>query len=118
MRNKWTSGWDGNWFYCRVPSDQKANFCGTKTYSLSLKMTKLDYVMEVPSSYGPKDANFTAFVEATSLISGSDVVEEYLACGLWPLGQKFAFPVETRITLVKGSSVDAADHLRYRGTRA
>jgi hypothetical protein len=23
MRNKWTSGWDSNWFYCKVPLEQK-----------------------------------------------------------------------------------------------
>jgi hypothetical protein len=70
-----------------VPSDQKANFRGTRTYLLSSKMTNLDYQTKVPSSYGPDDANFAAFIEVTSLISGRDVVEEFLACGLWPLGQ-------------------------------
>jgi hypothetical protein len=89
MRNKWTSGWDGNGFYCRVPSDQKADFHGIKTYSLSSKMTKLDYVMEVLSSCGLEDANFIAFIEATSLIDGHDVVEEFLACG--PLANSMAF---------------------------
>jgi hypothetical protein len=89
MRNKWTSGWDGNGFYYRVPSDQKADFHGLKTYSLSSKMTKLDYVMEVLSSCGLEDANFIAFIEATSLIDGHDVVEEFLACG--PLANSMAF---------------------------
>jgi hypothetical protein len=79
-----------------VPSDQKANFCGARTYSLSSKMTKLDYKTEVPLSCGPEDADFVAFVEATSLIGGCDVVEEFLACGLWPLGQQFGFEVETK----------------------
>jgi hypothetical protein len=50
-------------------------------------MTKLNYLMEVPSSCGPEDANFVAFVEVTSLIGGRDVVEEFLACGLWPFGE-------------------------------
>jgi hypothetical protein len=50
-------------------------------------MTKLDYLTEVPSSCGLEDANFTAFIQATSLIGGRDDVEEFLACGLWPLGQ-------------------------------
>jgi hypothetical protein len=73
-----------------VPSEQTANFLGKRTYPLSLKM------MEVPFSCGPKDANFAAFVEATSLIGGCDVVEEFLACGLWPLGEQFGFRVETK----------------------
>jgi hypothetical protein len=25
-RNKWTSGWDGNWFYCWVPLEQTTDF--------------------------------------------------------------------------------------------
>jgi hypothetical protein len=59
-------------------------------------MTKLDYLREVPSSCGPEDANFVAFIQATSLISGHDAVEEFHARGLWPLGQQFSFQVETK----------------------
>jgi hypothetical protein len=33
------------------------------------------------------------FVQATSLIGGRDVVVEFLACSLWPLGQQFSFQV-------------------------
>jgi hypothetical protein len=56
-------------------------------------MTKMNYLMEVPPC-GPEDANVVAFVEATSLIGGRDVVEDFLASGLWPLGQQFGFQVE------------------------
>jgi hypothetical protein len=94
MRNKWTSGWDGNWFYCWVPSERKPDSSGQRTYPLSSNMTKMNYLMEVPSSCGPEDANITAFLEATSLIGGRDVLEEFLASGLWPLGQQFGFEVE------------------------
>jgi hypothetical protein len=59
-------------------------------------MTELNYLMEVPSSYGPLDVNFATFVEMTSLIGGRDVVEEFLACCLWPLGEQFGFWVETK----------------------
>jgi hypothetical protein len=59
-------------------------------------MTELSYLTEVPSSYGSDDADFVAFVEATSLIGGHNVVEEFLACGLWPLGELFGFRVETK----------------------
>jgi hypothetical protein len=54
-------------------------------------MTKLDYLTEVCSSCGPEDANFVTFIDATSLIDGHNVMEEFLACGLWPLGQQFGF---------------------------
>jgi hypothetical protein len=50
-------------------------------------MTKMNYLMEVPSSCDSEGANITAFVEATSLISDCDVVEEFVASSLWSLGQ-------------------------------
>jgi hypothetical protein len=40
-----------------------------KTYLLSSQMTRLIHEMDISSSCGPEDADFTAFVEATSLIS-------------------------------------------------
>jgi hypothetical protein len=95
-RNKWTSGLDGNWFYCRVPSEQKADSLCQKTYSLSSNMTKMYYLTEVPFSCGPKDANVAAFIEVASLIGGRNVVKEFLASGLWPLGQQFGFQVERK----------------------
>jgi hypothetical protein len=57
-------------------------------------MMKMNYLMEVPSSCGPEDANNMAFLEVTSLIGGHNVVEEFLASDLWPLGQQFGFEVE------------------------
>jgi hypothetical protein len=80
--NKWTRGWDSNWFYCRVPLEQGKDFKGPTTYSLSSQMTRLAHEMDVPSSYDPEDADFKAFLEATSLIGGRDAVEEFLASGL------------------------------------
>jgi hypothetical protein len=54
-------------------------------------MTHLVYDTDVPC--GPEDANFTAFIEATSLIGDRDAVEEFLASSLWPLSQQFGFEV-------------------------
>jgi hypothetical protein len=59
-------------------------------------MMELNYLTEVPSSYSLEDTNFAAFVEVTSLIGGRDVVEEFVACGLWTLDEQFGFPVETK----------------------
>jgi hypothetical protein len=95
-RNKWTSGWDGNWFYCRVPLEQKPDSSGQRTYPLSSKMTKMNYLTEVPSSCGLENTNVVAFIEATSLIGGRVVMEEFLASDLWPLGQQFGFQVERK----------------------
>jgi hypothetical protein len=61
-RNKWMSGWDGNWLYCWVPVDQKADVRGKGNYPLSSTLTQLNYLMETPCSRGSKDANFVAFI--------------------------------------------------------
>jgi hypothetical protein len=79
-----------------VPSEQTTDFQDKRTYPLSSKMKELNYLMEVPSSCGLEDDDFATFVEATSLFGGHDAVEEFLACGLWPLGEQFGFRVETK----------------------
>jgi hypothetical protein len=66
-------------------------FLRQKTYPFSSKMMEWNYLTEVPSSCGPEDDDFAAFVEATSPIGGRDVVEEFIACGLSPLGELFGF---------------------------
>jgi hypothetical protein len=83
-RNNWTSGWDGNWFYCGVPVEQKPDVRGKGSYQPRSTMTLLSYLTETPSSCGPEDTNFVAFIEVASIIGGCDVVEEFslVACGL------------------------------------
>jgi hypothetical protein len=75
-RNKWTSGWDGNWFYCGVPMEQKPDVRGKGSYPLKSTMTLLSYLTKTPC--GSEDTNFVAFIEVTSIIRGYDVVEEFL----------------------------------------
>jgi hypothetical protein len=58
-------------------------------------MTPLVHEIDV-SSCSPEDADFTAFIEATSLFGSRDAVEEFLASGLWPLGRRFSFEVDTK----------------------
>jgi hypothetical protein len=54
-------------------------------------MMELNYLTKVPSSCDLEDNDFAAFVEATSLIGGRDAVEEFLAGGLWTLGNSLVF---------------------------
>jgi hypothetical protein len=61
-------------------------------------MIQLHYLMEAAFECSPKDANVAAFIEAASIIGGHDTVEEFLACGMWPLSEKFCFEVETKET--------------------
>jgi hypothetical protein len=82
MRNKWTTSWDGNWFYCQVPVERIGDGHGKGNYLLSLTMTPLTHLIEAPSSCGPDDANAAAFIEVTSIIGSWNAVEEFLACRL------------------------------------
>jgi hypothetical protein len=76
-----------------VPLEQTTNFLGKTIYPLSSKMMELNHLMEVPSSCSLEDDDFAAFVESTSLIEGHNVVEEFLACDLWLLGEQFGVRV-------------------------
>jgi hypothetical protein len=62
--------------------------CSKGTYTLSLKMTPLNHLLEAPSAYSPDNVDIATFIEVTSIIGGSDAVEEFLACGLWHLSEK------------------------------
>jgi hypothetical protein len=75
-----------------MPVEQKADVRGKG----SSTMTQLNYLTEASCNCGLEDANFMAFVEATSIIWGHDAVEEFLASGLWPLSKIFGFKVETK----------------------
>jgi hypothetical protein len=54
-------------------------------------MSALDYTVEPEVDYPDSDANVTAFVWATATIGGRDAVEEFLACGMYPLASSFSF---------------------------
>jgi hypothetical protein len=78
--------------------EQTANVRGKGTYPLSCTMIPLNYLMEVTFECGPKDIYVVSFTEVASIIGGHDAVEEFLACGLWPLSEKFGFTAETKET--------------------
>jgi hypothetical protein len=80
----------------RGTSGLVAGIATSSTYPLSSKMTPLVHEMDVSSSCSPEDAHLAAFIQVTSLIGGRDAVEEFLASGLWPLGQQFGFEVEMK----------------------
>jgi hypothetical protein len=75
--------------------EQKADVQGKGSYPLSSTMIGLNYFTEAPPC-GSEDANFAAFIEATSIVGGHDAMEEFLASGMWPLSKKFGFKVEMK----------------------
>jgi hypothetical protein len=99
--------------------EQTADVRGKGTYPLSCTMIPLNYSTEVTFECGPADANVAAFTEVASTIGGRNTVEEFLACGLWPLSEKFGFKVEPKETPpVEGCGVDASSYSYYWGARA
>jgi hypothetical protein len=52
-------------------------------------MCALDFKTEPSFECGNDDASYAAFVSATRSIGGWDAVEEYMACGLFPLSTSF-----------------------------
>jgi hypothetical protein len=61
-------------------------------------MIHFEYLTDAPFECDPCDANVAAFMEATSIIVGRDVVEEFLACDIWSLSEKCEFEVEMKET--------------------
>jgi hypothetical protein len=88
------SGWVRNWFYCKVPSEQKADVRGKGNYPLRSVLNQLEYLTDAPFECGPNDANVVAFGEAAVIIGGHDAVEEFLMCDIWPLCENYEFEVE------------------------
>jgi hypothetical protein len=67
---------------------------GKGVYLLCSEMSALDYLMEMPHSCAADNVNVLAFEEATKIIRRRDAVEEFLACGIWPLSDGWDFKVE------------------------
>jgi hypothetical protein len=54
-------------------------------------MSALDYVVEPKLDCPDDDANDVAFIRATNTIGSREVVEEFVACKMYPLASSFGF---------------------------
>jgi hypothetical protein len=90
VKNKWSSGWTKAWFYCRVPCLRNSEV-GKSMYALRSRMNALDYTVEHEVERLYSNVNNAAFVRATATVRGCDAVEEFLACGMYPLPSSFSF---------------------------
>jgi hypothetical protein len=96
LRNKWTSGWDGNWFYCKVPSEPMADVQGkflacsiwplSKTFEFGVdrKETPLSKVMVPMPNVAPiigrqeSEAAFETWImDTTCLLVGNHYAMEH-----------------------------------------
>jgi hypothetical protein len=75
---------------------------GKGVYLLHSEVSALDFLTEVPHNCAVDDVNAMAFEEATKIIEGNDVVEKFLAYGIWLLSDGWDFEVEkTELPLLK-----------------
>jgi hypothetical protein len=78
------------WFYCKVP----VHVCsqgGKAAHALRSHMCSLDFHTTPPFDCADDDSGDIAFVRATKFIVGRDVIEEFLACGVYPLAANVGF---------------------------
>jgi hypothetical protein len=54
-------------------------------------MGALDYIVELKVDCSDNDINDNAFIRPITMIGGHDVVEEFLACEMYPLSASFGF---------------------------
>lgn len=59
-------------------------------HALRSHNSALEFLMELPVDCPDTDTWDVAFVKASSAIGNCDAVEEYLACGLYPLSASFS----------------------------
>jgi hypothetical protein len=101
FHGRWGSGAKLNaWFYCKVPRHLFER--GGKTvHILHSYMCSLEFQTEPPFACADDDSGDVAFVQATKFIGGRDAVEEFIACGMYPLATGTNFDrVATRTTPV------------------
>jgi hypothetical protein len=92
VKNKWAIGWIRAWFYCKVPLLRSPRPVRDKgIYALHSNLCVLHFSMDPLFECVDNDAGDVAFVRATSSIGGWDIVDKYLACGLFPLSAGFGF---------------------------
>jgi hypothetical protein len=98
IKNKWSVGWTEAWFYYKVPRHLYEQ--GGKTVHIMRSyMCRLEFRTEPPFDCADDDSRDVAFVQTTKFIGGRDAVEEFIACGMYPLVADAGFDrVATRTT--------------------
>jgi hypothetical protein len=86
------------WFYCKVPKHLREQ--GGKTvHILCLYMCSSKFWMEPSFNCADDDSRYVAFVQATKFIRGRDAVEEFIACGIYPLATAAGFDIVATRTM-------------------
>jgi hypothetical protein len=90
VKSKWSIRWMEVWFYYRVLVHRSSER-GKSIFTLHSRMTVLDYQVEPQMNCPNTNTNDAACIWVSTMIGGCDIVEEFLACGLYPLSIDFGF---------------------------
>ena len=86
QKNKWEDDWEQYWFYAKIgfpgadPSERVS-------YPLAAKVAEFRHITKADfrrTAAGYKEC-CSAFASAARIMSGRDIIEEYLAAKVWPL---------------------------------
>jgi hypothetical protein len=90
VENMWSSGWTRAWFYCKVPAHVCAQE-GKAVHVMRSYLCGLGFRMEPPFDCADEDSGDVTFVKDMNFIGGREAVEEYMACGMYPLSASISF---------------------------
>ena len=86
QRNKWEGNWLGYWFYAKIGFPDPEGSSAEK-YLLASDIEAFDHTYQL--AFNKRAPGFKpcveAFMTACQVCGGRDVVEEFLAAGIWPL---------------------------------
>jgi hypothetical protein len=86
VKNKWFEVWAQAWFYYKIPLIRSPSpGRGKGIFALHSYMSRLDFITESSFQCPDDEAGDVSFIKATCAIGGRDAVEEYMACGVFPL---------------------------------
>jgi hypothetical protein len=90
VKNKWPIGWMKAWFYCKVPL-HACSQGGKSVHALRSHMSYLNFRTKPSFNCADDDLSDDTFVWASKHIGGRDIVEEFIACNVWPLAAGISF---------------------------
>jgi hypothetical protein len=108
IKNKWARTRLQGWFHYKVHLIRSLSpGRGKGVYTWHSWMAELSFISDPPFDCPGSDATF---VKATHTVGGLDVVEEYMACGLFPLLVSFKLCEvvngETPVSKLSGAMMD------------
>ena len=86
QKNNWEDDWEQYWFYAKIGFPTVDSSEGV-SYPLAAKVAEFNHITKADfrrTAAGYKEC-CSAFASAARVMSGRDLIEEYLAAKVWPL---------------------------------